>query len=224
MEHTPDLEAVRRADPAAVARRVAERRDQLGLTDQMLAYQAAMAPRYLRHLLEAGPGFDPAGFTRIAAALRTSWPELLEGRADAPPGQSGPGPRPLLLHLTESECWKLIGTHGVGRIGLPVQPGPAVHPVNYAVDDGAIVYRTAARGAAAPSDGSPVSFQVDRIDDHLSQGWSVLLLGEAHHVVDPDEEERLSLLPGATPWVGGARPLWVRVRVDEVTGRRIGTG
>ncbi|WP_241002293.1 pyridoxamine 5'-phosphate oxidase family protein [Streptomyces sp. CB01881] len=223
MNHTPDPDVIGRADPADVARRVVERRDQLGMTDQMLAYQAAMAPRYLRHLLNAGPAFDPAGFARIGGALRMSWSELLEGRADAPPGQSAPGPRPLLLHLTEPECWSLIGTHGVGRVGLPVQPGPAVYPVNYAVTEGTIVYRTAARGSAAPADGSPVSFQVDHIDDHLSRGWSVLVLGEAHHVDDSDEAERLSQLPGTTPWAGGDRPLWVRIRPDEITGRRLGT-
>ncbi|MCG6494190.1 pyridoxamine 5'-phosphate oxidase family protein [Kitasatospora sp. A2-31] len=222
--NTPDPQAVERADPAAVARRVRERRDQLGLTDEMLAYQAAMAPRYLRHLLDVGPVFDPAGFVRIAAALRMTWSDLIEGRADAPPGQGDPGPRPLLLHLTEPECWDLIGTHGIGRVGLPVQPAPAVFPVNYAVDAGTIVYRTSARGAAAPPDGSPVSFQVDHIDDRMSQGWSVLVLGEAHHVEDPDEQERLSLLPGTTPWAGGGRAQWVRIRPDEVTGRRIGSG
>ncbi|MFE5587306.1 pyridoxamine 5'-phosphate oxidase family protein [Kitasatospora sp. NPDC056531] len=211
--------------PTAVARRIVERRDQLGQSEEMLAYRAAMSPAYLRHLLVAGPEFDPPGFVRIAAALGMTWPELLEGhREDAPPGQSGPGPRSLLTHLTLPECWELIGTHGVGRIGLPVDPGPAVYPVNYAVDARTIVYRTTPKGAAAPSDGSSVSFQVDHIDDRRSRGWSVLILGEAEHVDDPAEWERLAALPGSTPWAGGSRPLWVRIRPDGVTGRRIGVG
>ncbi|MQS17123.1 pyridoxamine 5'-phosphate oxidase family protein [Streptomyces kaniharaensis] len=195
----------------------------------MLAHRAAMAPAYLRQLLRAGPEFDPPGFVRIAAVLGMAWPELLSGRRpDATPGQAEPeqtepGPRPMLLHLTEPQCWELIGTHGVGRVGLPVQPGPLVLPVNYAVDAGTVVYRTAPGGAAAPSEGSPVSFQVDHIDERRSRGWSVLILGEAHHVDDLDEEQRLSALPGTTPWAGGSRPLWVRVRPDEVTGRRIAT-
>lgn len=224
MNDFPGLEAVRQSDPAVIARRVAERRRVLGLTEPVLAQQAAMAPRYLHHLLEVGPAFDPAGFARIAAVLRMTWPDLLEGRADAPPGQSDPGPRPMLLHLSEAECWELVGGHGIGRIGLPVRPGPVVYPVNYVVDAGAIAYRTGVRAATAAADGSPVSFQVDHIDDRLSRGWSVLALGEAHHVGAPDEEERLSLLPGAVPWAGGSRPLWVRIRVDEITGRRIDTG
>ncbi|MFJ2782015.1 pyridoxamine 5'-phosphate oxidase family protein [Kitasatospora sp. NPDC087315] len=217
-------EAVRRVDPAAVARRVADRCSQLGLTDEVLANQAAMAPRYLKYLLETGPDFDPGGFLRIAAALRLTYQELVEGRADAPPGQPDAGPRPLLVHLTTAECWDRVGTHGVGRIALPVEPGPAVFPVNYTVDAATIVYRTAAQGAAAPDDGASVAFQVDRIDDHLSQGWSVLILGRAEHVDDPDTVRHLQRLPGTTPWAGGDRPLWVRVRTEKITGRRVGSG
>ncbi|MFJ3216624.1 pyridoxamine 5'-phosphate oxidase family protein [Kitasatospora sp. NPDC086801] len=211
-------------DTTDIARRIVERRDQLGLSEQMLAHEAAMAPTYLRYLLKAGPEFDPPGFVRIAAALGLTWPELLEGhRADAPPGWSRPAARPLPLHLTEPQCWELVGTHGIGRIGLPGPSAPAVFPVNFAVDAATIVYRTTPGGAAAPPDGSPVSFQVDHIDDRRSRGWSVLVLGEARHVHEPDEERRLSALPGATPWAGGSRPLWVRVRPDKITGRRIGS-
>ncbi|WP_327673357.1 pyridoxamine 5'-phosphate oxidase family protein [Kitasatospora sp. NBC_00458] len=224
MNQDPDFEAARRADPADVARRIAERCSQLGMTEQVLANRAAMSPRYLQHLLAAGPGFDPGGFVRIAAALQVTCQDLSEGRGDAPPGQPGAAPRPLLLHLTTAECWEMIGSHGVGRIALPVEPGPAVFPINYTVEAGTVAFRTAVRSSAAPDDGSPVSFQVDRIDDRLSRGWSVLILGEARHVTDTDEVRRLSELPGTTPWAGGNRPLWVRIRPDEITGRRVGGG
>ncbi|MBO1414500.1 pyridoxamine 5'-phosphate oxidase family protein [Streptomyces sp. FH025] len=223
MSNILDLDAIRRADPCVVARRIVERRNQLGLEEDRLAYEAAMSPQYLRHLLAVGPAFDPGGFARIVGALRMTWSEVLEGRADAPPGQPDPASHPLLLHLTEPQCWELLGTHGIGRIGLPVEPAPIVLPVNYAVDAGTVVYRTAAEGAAAPRAGAPVSFQVDHIDDRRSRGWSVLMVGEAQHVGDPAEQERLAALPGATPWAGGSRPLWVRIRPYKVTGRRIGT-
>ncbi|MFB7470824.1 helix-turn-helix domain-containing protein [Kitasatospora sp. NPDC056184] len=223
----PDLDAVRRADPAEAARRIAERRDRLGLDDHDLAHRAGMAPAYFRYLLAAGPAFDPAGFVRIAAALRMTWAELLDDRTDAPPGQTLPPaevPRPRLVPLSEPECWVLVGTHGVGRVGLPSAAAPVVLPVNYLADGRTIVYHTSPRGAAAAVDGSPVSFQADHIDDRLSEGWSVLMLGTAHHVDDPEEERRLAHLPGATPWAGGDRPLWLRITPDEVTGRRLGDG
>ncbi|MFD7415210.1 pyridoxamine 5'-phosphate oxidase family protein [Kitasatospora purpeofusca] len=79
-------------------------------------------------------------------------------------------------------------------------------------------------GPPPPPHHSPASFQIDHLDDRLSEGWSVLMVGTAQHVEDVDEQERLLGLAGATPWAGGSRPLWVRVVPDEVTGRRIGGG
>ncbi|WP_234322997.1 pyridoxamine 5'-phosphate oxidase family protein [Streptomyces sp. NRRL S-350] len=213
-----------RSDASDVTHRVARRRDQLGMSEGALAHRAAMSPAYLRQLLRAGPEFDPPAFVRITTVLGMTWPELLSGRRpDAPPGTAGADPRPRLSHLTEPQCWDLLGTHGIGRIGLPGSSAPLVLPVNYVVDARTIAYRTAPRGAAAPREGSPVSFEVDHIDDHRSRGWSVLILGEARRVGVPEEEERLSALPGATPWADGSRPLWVRVRPDGVSGRRIDT-
>jgi Pyridoxamine 5'-phosphate oxidase len=211
-------------DPAVVSRRITERCDQLCLSRDALARRAAMAPAYLRHLLEAGPAFDPSGFVRIAAALGCGTTELLSGRADAPPGQGGPGPHPRLLDLTEPECWELVGTHGIGRIGLPVEPGPMVYPVNYVVDHGSFAYRTGDRSASSPQEGEEMAFQVDHIDQHLGRGWSVLALGAAHYVDEPEELERLNGLPGAAPWAGGDRPRWVRIRPTDISGRRLVTG
>lgn len=209
--------------PDVLARRVAERRTQLGLSADAVARQAGMSPRYMEQLIEAGPDFDSGGFLRIAAALGLTYRELLEGRDDPPPGQTGPGPRPVLVRLTVSECWDRLGTHGVGRVALPALPAPEVFPVNYAVDSHSIVYRTAPRGPAAPETDTAVSFQADRTDDRLSQGWSVLLTGTAERVEDPALARRLDEQQSARPWAGGDRPLWIRIRPDTVTGRRITT-
>lgn len=182
-----------------------------------------MSPRYLQQLLEAGPDFDPGGLAQIATSLGVTYQELLEGRADPPPGQTGPAPRPVLVHLTTAECWDKLGTRGVGRVALPAQPGPAVLPVNYAVDAGTIVYRTEPRGAAAPETGAAVSFEVDRVDDRTSQAWSVLVTGFAERVEDPATMRHLTERHAAEPWAGGNRPLWIRIRPDTVTGRRVTT-
>lgn len=204
-----------------IVRRIAERRAELGLSESALSTRAAMSPRYLQHLLDAGPDFDPGGLVRVAAALDLTYQELLEGRRE-PPGRSEAGARPVLAQLSTAECWDKLGGHGVGRVAMPVQPGPAVLPVNYLVDEGTIVYRTTPGGPAQPAPGEGVSFQVDQIDDHLSRGWSVLLTGTAEHVEDGAEADRLAER-APEPWAGGDRPVWIRVRPKSVTGRRIHT-
>lgn len=210
-------------DMRAVRRRIADRRDQLGLSEAALANQAGMSPLYLRHLTEAGPPFDAGGLIRIAAVLRMTYRELLDGPADAPPGQSEAPAHPALVHLTETECWEKVGARGVGRIAVPAEPSPVVVPVNYTVDARTFVYRTAPHGVAAVPHGSPLSFQVDRIDDRTREGWSVLVTGTAEHLTDPDTIRRLEDRSGAEPWAGGSRPLWIRIRPEGITGRRIGT-
>ncbi|KJK59913.1 pyridoxamine 5'-phosphate oxidase family protein [Saccharothrix sp. ST-888] len=222
-ENAQPAAAAQRPDPGAIARRIADRSAQLGLTEEMLAKNAAMAPGYLRHLIEVGPGFDPGGFVRIAAALHLTRRELLEGRSDAPSGQTGPAPRPVLVHLTEPECWEKLGTHGIGRIALPVRPGPTVFPVNYTIDARTIVYRTNPQGGADPEADTEMSFQADHIDDHLSRGWSVLIVGTAQHIDDPETIQHLAQLPGTEPWPGGGRHLWIRIQPEQITGRRIDT-
>jgi nitroimidazol reductase NimA-like FMN-containing flavoprotein (pyridoxamine 5'-phosphate oxidase superfamily) len=212
-----------RADRNPIVRRVAERRAELGLSESGLSTRAAMSPRYLQHLLDAGPDFDPGGMVRVAAALDMTYQELLEGRSAPPPGQGDAGARPVLAQLSAAECWDKIGSHGVGRIAVPVQQkGPDVLPVNYLVDEGTVVYRTSPGGPAEPAAGEGVSFQVDQIDDHLSHGWSVLLTGTAEPVEGGAEADRLAER-APEPWAGGDRPVWVRVRPKSVTGRRIDT-
>lgn len=209
------------AAPGVLARHVAERRTQLGMSEDALAFQAGMSPRYLQHVLDAGPDFDPGGFVRIATALGVTYQELLEGRQDMPPGQAEPAAHPVLMRLSEAECWEELGSHGVGRVALPVQPGPAVYPVNYAVDARTIVYRTAPGDPAAPETGAAVSFQADRVDDRVSQGWSVLITGDAERVGDSAALRALAELHEAEPWAGGGRDLWIRITPETVTGRRI---
>jgi len=218
------------ADPGAehtaphdLVNRVSGRLTQLGMSRRDLARRAGMSPKYLKQVLEAGPDFDPGGLLRIAAALGVTHHDLMEGRSDLPPGQAGAAARPVLARLSERECWDKLGTHGLGRIALPSDPGPAVFPVNYVVDAKTVIYRTAEQGAAAPESGASVSFETDRIDDDLSQGWSVLVTGSAERIEDAAAAERLAERHDLEPWAGGNRPLWVRVRPEHVTGRHITT-
>ncbi|MGW6921095.1 helix-turn-helix domain-containing protein [Streptomyces sp. NPDC054950] len=205
-----------------LGRRLAARRLQLGLTHEETAARADMDPGYLRHL-EQHPDAAPsrAALLKLAAALETTLSALTGGDADLPPGPGQAGHDPRFTELSRTECGDLLSTHGVGRLAVPTASGPVVVPVNYSVIDGTIVFRTARGATPALAAGCSVAFEIDRIDDAFSQGWSVLVRGHARLVTDVDEANRLAARAHSTPWAGGRRDMWVRIDPYSVTGRRI---
>ncbi len=199
-----------------------ERRTELGLTREETATRAGMAVPYLQHLEEhstASPG--PAGLLRLAGALRTTVRHLTGGDAELPPGLGQAARAPHVTELTDAECRALLSTHGVGRLAVSTVSGPVIVPVNYSVVDGAIVLRTAPGGTPAQAIGRQVGFEVDRIDEAFSEGWSVLVRGRARAVTDPAEVDRLAARAYSRPWAGGRRDQWLCIEPVVVTGRRI---
>jgi nitroimidazol reductase NimA-like FMN-containing flavoprotein (pyridoxamine 5'-phosphate oxidase superfamily) len=133
----------------------------------------------------------------------------------------------VIEELSEEQCLNLISAGGIGRIAYTSRFGPAVLPVNYALRDGAVVFRTAEHGrpdedlrtGIAGAD-YRVAFEIDSIDLAAQQGWSVLIQGPAHHVTGPEEDSVRQA--GVEPWAPGPRELFVRIVPSRITGRRIG--
>jgi transcriptional regulator with XRE-family HTH domain len=204
-----------------LGRRVAHRRGKLGLTIGQVAARARMSPGYLDYLENHSANVSPDALRRLARALEVPAAELLGGHADVPPGSGVPSRLPALDELGEGECRRLIAPGGVGRVVFPTEAGPAAIPVNYAVVDGAIVFRTTSGGELDDLIGENVGFEVDRVDEAFSRGWSVLVSGEATGVGDPGEVGRLHEI--VKPWAGGNRGSCVRIEPRRITGRRIHT-
>lgn len=126
--------------------------------------------------------------------------------------------------LDSDQCLTLIGPGGVGRIAYTGESGPMVLPVNYVLQDGTVLFRTAERGPLdedlrteiAHAD-YKVAFEIDSIDPAGQRGWSVLIQGPAHHVADASGN-----LDGIESWAPGPRELLVRVTPTRITGRRVG--
>ncbi|MEU5536184.1 pyridoxamine 5'-phosphate oxidase family protein [Streptomyces sp. NPDC020362] len=205
-----------------LGRRLAARRVKLELTRRQVATRAGMAVTYLRYL-EEHPGAAPgsSALMKLAEALETTVSDLTGGAVDLPPGTGRAGRAPQFTWLRPGECRTLLAMHGVGRLAVPTNTGPVIVPVNYSVVDGAIVFRTARGATPSLADGCQVAFEVDRIDDAFSQGWSVLVRGPARAVLDPQEQRRYTERAYSTPWAGGSRSLWMRIDPFTVTGRRI---
>lgn len=126
--------------------------------------------------------------------------------------------------LEPEECIRLLSSARLGRVGLNTPDGPQVLPVNHAVVNGTIVFRTDLYGVLADgTDGVVVAFEADELDDRMRSGWSVLVVGLAEHVEEHadvvDAFQRLG-----HPWAPGPRPLVARIVPARVTGRRFSSG
>lgn len=123
--------------------------------------------------------------------------------------------------LSNDECQALLAGSHLGRVALVEGGRPLILPVNYVLDDAAVVFRTDEGSKLdAAVRGAPVAFEVDGVNRERQTGWSVLIRGHAEYVTDPTDLERLRRLP-LVPWAPGAKPHYVWVRPEEVTGRRI---
>lgn len=205
--------------PGDLARRVAQRRHELGLTRGEVARRAGMHPGYLDYL-EHNPQLSAGQLVRLAAALETSVGHLQGGDVEGPPGPGRAAPHPRLDVLSRDECESYLAGGGVGHFVFVSAQGPIALPVNFRVLDGDVVFDTRADGVLAQAAGSSVSFEVDRIDDAMSEGWSVLVSGRARLVDDPAELEEVAGL-GIEAWPGGHRETVIRIETDVISGRRI---
>lgn len=96
---------------------------------------------------------------------------------------------------------------------------PEIFPVNYAVDHGTVVIRTAGGTKHEAARKRRVAFEVDGYDLDAGEAWSVVLKGRAVEVHDVDEAIEVMSLP-LLPWARGSKPHLLRVVPDSVTGRR----
>jgi nitroimidazol reductase NimA-like FMN-containing flavoprotein (pyridoxamine 5'-phosphate oxidase superfamily) len=143
------------------------------------------------------------------------------GGMESPPGRAEPSDRPALEALSVGDCESLIAAGGIGRLVFSDRRGPTALPVNFRVLEGDVVFRTEPKASFLDSIATgEVSFEVDHLDEALTEGWSVLLTGKSHVIEEPGELASAQSLSIA-PWAGGEREVYVRVVPRKITGRRI---
>ncbi len=204
-----------------LARRVATRRDALGLSVEELATRAGIDPGYLAYF-ESSPDANLSSGTLllIALALDTSPLELLGGTGDRPPGHGRALPHAALNELTPEQCRTHLSVGGVGRLVFSTERGPVALPVNYEFTEDQVVFSTDDAKASVLGSGETVGFEIDRVEEALSEGWSVLVTGPCRRVEDPDEVQRLSSLD-LEAWAGGDRHALMAIHPVQTTGRVI---
>jgi uncharacterized protein len=125
-----------------------------------------------------------------------------------------------MIELSEPECWDLLRNAEVGRIAVSIMNHPDIFPINYVVDHGSIVFRTAeGTKLAAAVLGASVAFEIDGYDAALGEAWSVVVKGAAVEI-----EQILGRFDAADlplfPWHASPKHRFVRIEPELVTGRR----
>jgi nitroimidazol reductase NimA-like FMN-containing flavoprotein (pyridoxamine 5'-phosphate oxidase superfamily) len=134
----------------------------------------------------------------------------------------GPAARQRALRpLSPAECLDLLEPGGIGRVGFASADGIMMLPVNFAVAGKSIFFRTAPDTLLALHANGPVSFQVDRLDGALHEGWSVLVHGHARRVTEELEVKRIENQTHLEPWAAGPRDVYVRIAPVRISGRRL---
>jgi nitroimidazol reductase NimA-like FMN-containing flavoprotein (pyridoxamine 5'-phosphate oxidase superfamily) len=126
--------------------------------------------------------------------------------------------------LDEDLCWNLLRSADVGRLAVAIADQPDIFPVNFVVDHGSVVFRTAeGTKLAAAVLGRAVAFEVDGFDRELGEAWSVVIKGKAmelHRMIEIFEATDLPLFP----WLTSPKPRFVRIVPETVTGRSFRRG
>ncbi|MBH5333946.1 pyridoxamine 5'-phosphate oxidase family protein [Streptomyces pactum] len=128
--------------------------------------------------------------------------------------------------LGRAEALRLLGSVSLGRIVFTQQALPAIRPVNHLMDGEDIIVRlhdgATLASLMAPTDaaGVVVAYEADVIDPRTHLGWSVVVTGYAHRILDDAELARVAAR--LHPWVEHpAMNAALRIRPDLVTGLRL---
>lgn len=124
--------------------------------------------------------------------------------------------------LSDDECWERLRTQELGRLVTRIGDRVDIFPVNYVVDDGGVLFRTAQGSKLFElTANDEVLFE---IDDHTDDdAWSVVLRGHARALDTFAEVERADGL-GLRPWVPTLKYTYVRIQPHTLSGRRFDRG
>jgi nitroimidazol reductase NimA-like FMN-containing flavoprotein (pyridoxamine 5'-phosphate oxidase superfamily) len=134
---------------------------------------------------------------------------------------SAPRPQRSNAPLTEDECRGFLESTTVGRIAFVDREGQQLVPINFALIDGEIFFRTLPDGflSTLARGHEDVAFGVDH-HDVFGVGWNVTVRGTARQVEDRATINKVLSRHQLSPWAGGVRPLVIRVTPTTIAGRR----
>jgi uncharacterized protein len=122
----------------------------------------------------------------------------------------------VVTDLTPDECWQMLRDEEFGRLAYRLVDEVHLTPVNYAVDGGTLLFRTAEGSKLlAVAMGSEVAFEIDRFGEESAR--SVVVRGRAR-ILPEDEEHRAENVP-LRSWVPTLKYNVVEIQPQFVSGR-----
>ena len=115
-----------------------------------------------------------------------------------------------LLHLDPDACADVLASATLGRLGVIVDGRPEIFPVNHVYDrqTGCVAFPTnVGTKLRAALDWPWVAFEVDGVEHDGGAGWSVLVVGRAETITDPDAVARAGARPARALGRRGGRDM-----------------
>ena len=132
-------------------------------------------------------------------------------------------PRTAIEVIPTDECLRLLAGESVGRLAVVRGGQPHVIPVNYALDEGTVLFRSAPGTKLEGALHAPVAFEVDKFDGDTRSGWSVVVHGRADEVTAADRPDVVARVSTRVidPWTDFDKQHLVRIVPTQITGRRV---
>jgi uncharacterized protein len=122
--------------------------------------------------------------------------------------------------LETNVCLQLLRDSEVGRLAVSITDHPDIFPVNYVVEHGTVVFRTAEGTKLAASVlGRAVAFEIDGYDPDGGDAWSVVIKGHATEIERMQDVFDALDLP-LFPWHASPKHRFVRIEPFDISGRR----
>ncbi len=127
-----------------------------------------------------------------------------------------------IVELEAQECWDILDRERFGRLAVAIGGDPDIFPINFLVDDGKLLMRTAAGTKLTELViNSAVAVEADGRDGDVA--WSVVLKGIARKVESfsetyEDDGKHLET------WLPSDKPIYVEISARSLSGRRFYRG
>lgn len=170
---------------------------------------------------DTGPGSPPE--QRTASEEFAGTERLHEGERRSLGADLSTGGQVSFTVLERQTCLNLLATRDIGRVAFTIDgdAAPTVLPVNYALLNDTIVFRSTLAGSIMRYARGYAAFQVDHLDEERREGWSVLCSGRCRWVRDDGELERVPQGRMPRPWAAGPRDQVLKIVPARISGREI---